>query len=76
MDEIARIDPDKVRDRVAKVLGWTPEEARQFSLQMLREMMRGKSWKLAHELTLLIEQGIVTSKPEQSKRRERYWHPQ
>lgn len=46
-----------LRQRAAEVLGWTPAEAGQFSLQMLREMVRHKDPRLAEEISSLVQSG-------------------
>lgn len=48
---------DDIRERAAKVLGWTFTETCQFSLLMLREMVRGKDDKLAQEISDLVQSG-------------------
>ena len=46
-----------LHDRIAEALKWTPQEARSFSLSSLRELVRHVSPKLAHEITLAMQQG-------------------
>jgi hypothetical protein len=42
--------------RVALALGWTVDEVRSFSLPALRDLVRPVSPKLAHEITLAMDQ--------------------
>jgi hypothetical protein len=49
-----------LHERIAKVLGWTVEEARSFSLPALREVVRPVSMKLAYEITLQIQFGSIS----------------
>jgi hypothetical protein len=52
----ARIDCDKLRERIAEALGWSIDDTKRFSFQMLREIVRHHS-KLAHEIDLAIRGG-------------------
>jgi hypothetical protein len=49
-----------LHELIAKVLGWTVEEARSFSLPALREVVRPVSMKLAYEITLQIQFGSIS----------------
>jgi hypothetical protein len=49
-----------LHERIAKVLGWTVEEAKSFSLPALREVVRPVSMKLAYEITLQIQFGSIS----------------
>lgn len=51
--------PGTLHERVARVLGWAPEQAQSFSLPALRDLVRPVSPKLAWEITCAIE-GSVT----------------
>lgn len=46
-----------LHDRIAAALGWTPEQARSFSLLALRDLVHPVSPKLAHEATLTTQSG-------------------
>jgi hypothetical protein len=46
-----------LHERIAQALGWTEEEAKGFSFQALRDLVRPVNPKLAHELTLAIQSG-------------------
>lgn len=47
-----------LHERIAKRLGWTVEQTQSFSLQSLRELVRGYP-KLEAEITELIRSGRV-----------------
>ena len=49
--------------RIAAALGWTEEQAKGFSLQALRDLVRPVSPKLANELTEAIQGGGYISRP-------------
>jgi len=46
-----------LHQQIAKALGWSEEDTKKFSLQMLREMVRGKNPKLAYEISRAIRTG-------------------
>jgi hypothetical protein len=48
---------EELHERIAKCLGWTVEETKQFSLQTLREMVRTKSSKLTYFIDEEIRSG-------------------
>lgn len=48
-----------LHERIARVLGWTVEQAQSFSLPTLRELVRPVSAKLAHEITLAMQNGVT-----------------
>jgi len=47
-----------LHERIASALGWSPSDARSFSLASLRELVRGNP-KLEHEITVRIRSGEV-----------------
>jgi hypothetical protein len=51
-----------LHERIAEKLGWTVQEAQSFSLPALREVVRPVSEKLAHEITLVMNN--ITVPPE------------
>lgn len=51
------MNPNEIRARAAELLGWTPAEVGQFSLQMLRELVAHKDPKLAEEISSLVQSG-------------------
>ena len=58
------------RERVAALLGWSVQDTRGFSMQMLREMVRDKDPKLAGELSTMIQSGsYIFGAPQVQKRR-------
>jgi hypothetical protein len=54
--EVAVVDSEKLHERIAKVLGWLVEDTHKFSPRMLRELVKDKSPKLAHEITVFLNQ--------------------
>lgn len=44
-----------LHERIAQALGWTVEQAQSFSLVALRDLVRPVYPKLAHEITLFME---------------------
>lgn len=48
---------DSLYERAAEKLGWSVRDARSFSLPMLREIVKEKSPKLAHEIDMAIAAG-------------------
>lgn len=46
-----------LHERAAEVLGWKVEETRQFSLLMLREMVRDKDPQLAKDIERTVNSG-------------------
>ena len=44
-----------LHEKVAKELGWTVQEAQQFNLRALRELVRPVNEKLYWEITLAID---------------------
>lgn len=54
---VARYSGKKLRERIADTLGWSVKETEKFSFQMLREMVKDKSPKLAHEILVAIRSG-------------------
>lgn len=48
-----------LKSRIAQALGWDLEDTQRFSLQSLRELVRGTHPKLAHEITQQIASGKV-----------------
>lgn len=53
----AKYSARKLRERVAEKLGWSVKDTEKFSFQMLREMVKDKSPKLAHEISVAIRSG-------------------
>lgn len=54
--------------RIAQVLGWTPEEAKSFSMQTLREIVRPVDSKLADDLSIYIRSGEYITSPRRIRR--------
>lgn len=48
------IGNSSLHERIAKALGWTVKDVQSFSLPALRELVRDKHPKLAHEITLAM----------------------
>lgn len=48
---------ERLRERIAKALGWTVEDTRSYSFYTLREIIRPVSPKLTHELDVMIRSG-------------------
>lgn len=46
-----------MHERIAKVLGWSVQDVKSFSLQALREMVAPVNPKLAAEITQAIQSG-------------------
>ena len=46
-----------LHERIANELGWSVQDTRSFSMPMLRDIVRKKSPKLAHEIDVLIGSG-------------------
>jgi hypothetical protein len=48
---------ESIHERIARTLNWPVEDVHSFSMQMLREMVREKNPKLAHEISEYIRSG-------------------
>jgi hypothetical protein len=61
---------DGLYERIARTLGWTVEQTHQFSWQMLREILRAKSPKLAYllESEMKSNGGYTLPKKKKSER--------
>ena len=46
-----------IRERIAKVLGWSIEDTRSFSLAALRDFVRPKDMQLAEDISGIIQRG-------------------
>lgn len=65
---------DELRERIAKVLGWSVEDTKGFGLNMLVEMVRGKDAKLHGELRRLLQSGgHFFGPPLKARSRTRSW---
>ena len=51
------MNPNVIRSRAAQLLGWTPAEVGQFSLLMLRELVKDRDPKLAEEISATVAGG-------------------
>ena len=46
---------DPLHERIARALGWPVADTYTFSMQSLRELVRGKNPKLADEISIYIQ---------------------
>jgi hypothetical protein len=61
--------PADLHDRIAAALGWTPGQARSFSLNTLREVVRPVAPALADEISALIRSCAHYTRPAPARRR-------
>ena len=57
MTDIARYSPSKIRARAEEKLGWAPGSSRNISFGTLREMLKVRFPKLAHEIRCMLDAG-------------------
>jgi hypothetical protein len=64
--KIARFSPSKIRARAEEKLGWSPGSSKDISFGMLRDLLKDRFPKLAHEIACMVDAGdhVLEEEPE------------